>query len=355
MGEATEYFKNETQSDVLSRLKAYQAEAVQILSRITTGEMEYESQNLNLISQFEYMTKFKTDSSAVRQRLLKSRAEIGLDNAYKDGYRFLNKVGHYFNGQWGYSVTLFGRENVTFHLNEEDFLSLGEAHLSGFKLIERKTTLLDQMKKTQAERIDWKNSNQNRYNKSLYDAYSNVISYARSVLINAHVDAPDYNKGQILEGYMALGENFEEIAEMSELSQLVNLAKTKRLGENRFNKLHRNVLNIFAKLSAQTNSRGFWSGGDTKQEGQIKGEGASIFSYDTIRNQLTKFINITGKLNFTVLEEKMNSIVKPKAKASLQKKIELLINDVMSGFNATVVSQGYMSNLQELVDDINFI
>jgi len=39
-------------------------------------------------------------------------------------------------------------------------------------------------------------------------------------------------------------------------------------------------------LKAQTNSRGFWSGGDTEKEGQIKGEGASIFDFSTIRNQL---------------------------------------------------------------------
>jgi hypothetical protein len=63
------------------------------------------------------MNKFTSESSLLRNQLLKARISTNLNKAYIDGYRFLNDVGKYFSGKsWDYSITLFGRKNITFHM-----------------------------------------------------------------------------------------------------------------------------------------------------------------------------------------------------------------------------------------------
>ena len=368
MGETFQYFKEQTSLEVMAQIRQYQDEAVNILANITDKELQYQSQQFNNISTFTNMVKFTNDSSIMRDQLLQARAELGLTGAYIEGYKFLNKVGHYFNSKdgWNYSVTLFGRENVTFQMSEDDFLSLGEAHLSGFKLIGKKTSILEKMRDTQnlkgqVTEIQWKNDltdTSSKYNKALYDSYKNIITYARAILIRGG-SSPKYNEGQILEGYLAFGEKINRLHSLVSLSEKVERAKNKHLGDGDFSNLsnffQQQIDSIQKQIEKQTNSRGFWTGGDTSKEGQIKGEGASIFSYETITNQLQKFIQITGQLKFDKLQMALEKQIKPKARSALEKTIEETIAEIISSFNATRTNIGSLTKLSNLSSEIDSI
>lgn len=351
MGETFEYFKEQTSLQIFNQLKIYQNQAWVILSEITAKEKLYEIQQQQQINLFNSMEKFTNESSLIRQNLLLVRAEMGITDAYIKGYRLLNEIGHFFNGEWQYSITLFGQENVTFQMDIDDFLQAGEAHLSGFRL-SSKTTILEKMKTAQVTKINW-NDKQGRYNLDFYNNYKSVIGYARGILIKGGENPPNYNLGQQLEGYMAFGEVMARLKKLSSISRIVDSAKVEKLGAARFNELHQGALDIFIQLQKQTNSRGFWSGGDTKGEGQVKGEGASIFQYSTIINQLEKFIQITGRFNFSKLEQALQNNVKIKARSHLEKKMKIVINEIMSQFNAISTNKAVLDDITELSGEID--
>lgn len=358
MGEATEYYKNETQSQIIAKLQAYKSKAQALYDEIDTKEKQYQKEQEKQITLFNQMQKYTDASSLARQQLLAAREELGLTAAYLEGYKFLNEIGHYFNGQWQYSLTISSQgEMLTFNMSEEQFLKLGEAHLGGFKIMTGKTSILQQMKDSQITAIKWDGSNQDeRYNQQIYDNYMNIVNYAKGVTEHAKnpVAIANYNKGQILEGYFAYGETHNNIAShLAELSAQVDLAKEHHLG-NRYRALHNALQEIANELHAQTNARGFWTGGDTRGQGQIKGEGASIFSYSTIKNQLLKFTQITEQLNFTELEQAINN-AKPEIKAALQRNVDNIINMVMAQFNATVGNSTVQGEINELANEIDAI
>lgn len=342
MGEALQYFKDQTSIEVIQRLNAYKAMAQDILSNIEAKERFYELTLGSTISKFTAMQKYTGQSSAIRQSLLDARETAGLNQDYLNGYRLLNEIGHAFNGDWGYSLTIdSGGGKITFHMNEEQFLTLGEAHLGGFKLITAKSSILQKMADAQIEGIKWNNEDQ-RYNLQAYKNYTNAIEYAKGIITHAKDSTPiaNYNKGQILEGYFAFLDKRSKytnvINYLQAVADQVGIAPSEHLGYG-YGKLKQNLQRIAADLRAQTNTRGFWSGGDTASEGQVKGEGASMFQFSTIRNQLSKFIQISDNLHFERLEEAMAQ-ARPRAKQALEKKLQEALSEVMSQFNATTVS-----------------
>ena len=190
-----------------------------------------------------------------------------------------------------------------------------------------------------------------------YNNYVNAIDYAKKIASNARepVAIANYNRGQVLEGYFAYAEQNTNISSMLEdLSNRVNLARGHHLG-NRYRQLHKDLQELANDLKEQTNSRGFWSGGDTEEEGQIKGEGASIFQFSTIKRQLSQFLQITDKLNFTGLKDALNNQVKPEARKSLENKVQKILEETMGAFNATNLSLSTLGNINSLKSDINIL
>ena len=359
MGETFQYFQEETKVDVLQRLMQLRTEAVNILEEINSTKANYQKKYEKHENFFWQMKKHNAKSSWVRQRLISGQYKTGMIQAYIKGYTFLNKVGHYFNGEWNYSVNLpEGGHMITFHLSEEEFLKLGEVHLSdggSFRLAST-SSVLKKMADAQIKGTYWDEiSDDQRYNQINYENYKNAIDYAKSVAANAKepINIANYNRGQILEGYFAYAEqniNINNI--LQDLSDRVNLARYKHLG-NRYRQLHRDLQDIADDLKEQTNSRGFWSGGDTEKEGQIKGEDASIFQFSTIERQLMKFLEITTQLDFHNLKEALDNQVKPEAKASLEQKVQKTLEEVMGAFNATTISTKTLDTISLLSSEIN--
>lgn len=361
MGETFQYFEEQTKADVLQRLSQLRAEGAGILSEISVTEKLYNQAYQKQQYAFWQMKKRTAESSLARQQLIQAQYNFGMVQAYIKGYKFLNKVGHYFNGEWGYSVNLpDGGRMITFHLSEEEFLELGEVHLSdggSFRLAST-SSILQKMKDSQIKGTYWDEvKDDERYNQTNYNNYVNAIDYAKKIASNARepVAIANYNRGQVLEGYFAYAEQNTNISSMLEdLSNRVNLARGHHLG-NRYRQLHKDLQELANDLKEQTNSRGFWSGGDTEEEGQIKGEGASIFQFSTIKRQLSQFLQITNNLNFTGLKNALNNQVKPEARKSLENKVQKILEETMGAFNATNLSLSTLGNINSLKSDINVL
>lgn len=358
MGETFQYFKDQTEIDILSTLQTYTFEAQEILSEILLAESDYKKKYQTQIDIFNNEKKFTETSSQHRQELLSYREQANI--AYERGYKFLNKIGYYFAGkEWQYSVTLFGRQNVTFHMNIDEFLQLKEIHLSGFKLLSSKTSILSKMKELGIKGEVWGkdiSDTSSRYNLKLYDSYKGAIEYARKVLRESN--KKDYNQGQILEGYLAFSEEDNNLSILSQIAQYANEAGISHLGGAKYKDLQRvykeffnQRKKIYESLRKQTNSTGFWAKGDTEVEGQIKGEGASIFSYDTITRQLDKFIRISEKINYANLEAKLKSEVTGKAQDTLLQNVNEILKSVMAQFQATSTSQSILNAIETASSD----
>lgn len=363
MGETFQYFKAETSLQLMMELQGFQTRAKMLSTLIKGAEQTYRMMNISTIQAFNNRDRnlgWTDEFAAQRQRLLDARQALGLSQMYIKGYELLNEIGHWFNNRegWQYSVTLFGRENITFHLTQDEFLSISEAHLSGFKLMS-KTSILAQLKDVTDEkkRINW-NDEKNKdthYNKKLFDSYKRSIRHAYSVLTNGGAGGEkyaDYNEGQILEGYMAYTEKEQKshLAVLAQLANVDNLSVNAHLGSHNFNMMK----SLYDQLKQQTNSRGFWTGGDTAIEGQIKGEGAGVFKYETITNQLDKFVNIINQINFSKLEKAVEQI-KPKARSSLANKTKQILDEVMAQFNAITANAGSLYHINQLSQDIDAV
>lgn len=369
MGEISQYFKDQSQQDILVSLQQYQQQAIQIRQTIQQAINDYnktiiDNQSVStLLNVFDSMNKFTSESSLLRNQLLKARISTNLNKAYIDGYRFLNDVGKYFSGKsWDYSITLFGRKNITFHMTLDQFLEFGEFHLkSGFRLMTGKKSMLAQAAKLGIQGEEWSNdaSNETRYNTALFAAYRGAIQYARKVLRQANKRA--YNEGQILEGYFAFSEDTKNLSLLSRIAKATDTAKISHLGKSKYTDLRDTYSQfteqrkqIYESLQTQTNTRGFWTGGDTEEEGQVKGIGAGIFAENTIINQLDKFINITSALNF----DKLNSTIASYAgegKQALLDRIQQILNTVKTSFEATRIGASAFDELKEFSDVDNII
>ena len=137
---------------------------------------------------------------------------------------------------------------------------------------------------------------------------------------------------------------------LAQLSNIDDLSTNAHLGSYNFNMMK----SLYDQLKEQTNSRGFWTGGDTAIEGQVKGEGAGVFKYETITNQLDKFVNIINQINFSKLEKAVEQI-KPKARSSLANKTKQILDEVMGQFNATTTNIGNLYHISQLSQDIDAI
>ena len=295
------------------------------------------------------MEKMTEQSNLARQELLKAREGLQLNVLYEQGYRLLNEIGHYFNGSWGYIVTMTeGGQLVSFTLTEDQFISsLKEIHLSGFKIISSKSTILERMKELNIQEDYWNDSEKQK----AYEDYTKIIEYAKDKM-----NIAKYNKGQQLEGFFAYMDQHKDFGNLlSSISARIDALDSGTLQDRRKGKLNRDIWKVIKQISEQTNSRGFWTGGDTAKEGQIKGEGASIFKYSTIINQLDQFVKMTqdigNKLNFSQLQEKLNA-AKPRAKRALEKKIDTLINNVLAGFNATTISKERYEEIDAIIESL---
>ena len=369
MGEISQYFKDQSQQDILVSLQQYQQQAIQIRQTIQQAIDDYNNTIINnqpvntLLNVFDSMNKFTAESNLLRTQLLKARISANLNKAYIDGYRFLNDVGKYFSGQsWDYSITLFGRKNITFHMTLDEFLQFGEFHLkSGFRLMTSKKSILEQASKMGIQGKEWSNdaNNETRYNTALFAAYRGAIQYARKVLRQSNKRA--YNEGQILEGYFAFSENVKNLSLLSRIAKITDMAKISHLGKSKYmdlrdvySKFTEQRKQIYESLRTQTNTRGFWTGGDTEEEGQVKGIGAGIFSEDTIINQLDKFINITNTLNF----DKLNSTIASYAgegKQALLDRIQQSLDSIKFSFGATRIGVSALEQLKQSNDVDNII
>ena len=137
----------------------------------------------------------------------------------------------------------------------------------------------------------------------------------------ANLGDVSYNQGQILEAYMSYAQNTNRL---SELSSLVGTAKRQHLSPTPFD-------DLVAILKEVTNSRPFWTGGDLGQY-QIKGKGASLVSYDTLKNQLKQFAGLSSKaLNSSIIRDYVEQ-GRGKIDQAGQKKVQAILNNVMAGF-----------------------
>lgn len=374
MGETSAYFQQQTSSIIFQQLSNYADKANHLLMRIEDQENLFNEadKQFNIIQDYEQARQSDVDSGSsywvksqqlvdAEKRLIEMRERFQINELYKEGYKLLNEIGHYFHGEWQYSITLFGKENYTFQMGMEQFLKYTHATVNGF-VLDSKTSILSQLVDTQIEgvkKIKWDNNRTDRYNKKTYNNYAYVIQKARNILTNGGTySVAKYNAGQLLEGYMAYGEDEENLSQINVIGGLVRLASRRHLGIENFGALEDSVLDVFFALQKQTNTRGFWSGGDTAGEGQVKGANASVFSFSTIKNQLNKVKNLFGQLDFSKLEEKVNQ-AKPEARQALEKEIRMHLNEVggafdklIGGFDATTISSNLGSEIQSIIDSL---
>lgn len=370
MGDVSEYFKTQTKTSILSQVQIYRSEAISLLAQIKQAEREYEllqSSNLqqwsNRIKDNNRNSSVYKNNSTLHQILVDARQELELTKYYQQGYTLLNNIGHMFHGEWEYTVvvtskTAAGSQNISFRIPEYVFTQLLDFnHLERATLV-NKTTILEKMKEYGIQGSEWiKNSNsiENQHN---YDVYTYIIDYAKSILKTADGSnaVVNYNTGQVLEGYLALSEQkglFRSfLSTVKSMEKLNDQAKNEHLGSSRFN----NLQSLVKALQDQTNSRGFWSGPDTKSAGQIKGMGASVYKNSTITRQLEKFCMLTEQLeygmDFSALETAVQSNVKPSVQRQLQRDINYYLNELISAFDATTVSRSSQLSLDSRMQDI---
>lgn len=366
MGEIYKYFKDQTLSQISLELRGYTQRAQSILQKLDQEEFLYATsigtqmaegyyygalnKNIKIDEEGNEKISFKAtkQSNKIRDYLIKEREQI--NQTYIEGYVLLNEIGKYFHKAWNYTIVMYqGNDMYNFTMSQSEFLKYITFDFTGAKLKSfsnklfntfNEQSVLGQMKKTQ-----W--NGKGRYDISLFNNYKDAIDRARIILINGHEHVPKYNKGQIIEGYFGYTNEStsEKLKILQNMKSIVEKSYEEHLGEA-FDVLK----SIYSALSQQTNSRGFWSGGDTKQQGQIKGAGASVFNFSTIRNQLEKVIYLFNNLDFSKLENYINN-AKGKAKQSLLKASQQILNDVITAFDQTNLSL----SANDIQDQINSI
>lgn len=363
MGEIFEYFKDQTLPEIQNKINNFAQKAQQLKNEIRTLEDQYKRINEihNWAEQYNSLLKEEkvkiwqiekygsSQLNAARENLINLRQNLGLNEKYLEGYKLLNEIGHYFHGMWQYTIVLFDKSSYTFTLSEEEFLKITHAEVEGFMLND-KMTIINQLKNTQAATLwDSEEGLKKGYKKSAWTDYKYIIRRAQAILAQGGYPVAQYSQGQILEGYLALSQNLEAIGELQGISNIVKKARRRHLFDEFFD-LQKMVLDYYKQLSEQTNTRGFWTGGDTTQHGQIKGENASIFKFSTILNQLDKVQKLFDNINFSKLQQKIEQ-AKPEMKQSLQHETQQVINKVISAFDATI------SNIsaQDIQNDIDSI
>lgn len=367
MGETFQYFKNQTLIELQNKLQNYSLQARLLYQEITTKETFYEqiyAKQQQLYNQLNTSRNRPWEQGSfelqqVESQLIEARNNLQLNKLYLDGYRLLNEIGEYFHQTWDYSVTLFGETSYTFQMGMEDFLSISHATVEGFRL-NNKASILEAMKTTQIKNViqwDTKESRKQGYNTQMFKNYNYAIDRAKSILSRGKASTINrftFNAGERLEGYLAYIEKGQIYRKKLQLEQIHDIAyrkAIKHLGNENFNILRDQVINLLTELNEQTNTRGFWSGGDTAGHGQIKGENASVFSFSTIRNQLLRISVLFNNINFDKLLEKRKD-VKNLAIQNLDKKTQEIINEVISAFD---VSSIIGKNKINLLDEINQI
>lgn len=364
MGEIYEQLKSETLPEISTKLRFYSMQAKNLYNQIEQQEQLYKQQQQQIeqynkakenekLKPWEYETKGSLTLQEARENLINLRENLNLNTLYLNGYKLLNEIGHYFHGEWNYTIVLFGETSYTFTLSEEDFIQMTHAEVEGFRLNDS-MSIINQLKNTQAAtKWDTEEAKQKGYDTKIWNNYKYVIKRAKKILARGQKDVnirTKFNSGEQLEGYLALIEQ-NQIQELQIcLENLHEIAYNKaieHLGLEKFNLLHMYTYDIITALNRQTNQRGFWTGGDTKKHGQIKGQNASVFSFSTIRNQLLKVSSLFEKINFSKLVEKMQQ-AKPEAKKSLLNQATKIMKEVTAGFDARIIQ-----DINAYTDDIN--
>lgn len=387
MGEIAEYFKQETLTEITQHLQVFRAQAQSLLAKIDAAEKLYN----NMLARSEelgqaYEDLYNDQRWYINSReklnaysvINKYREQVSLNSFYLEGYRLLNEMGHYFHGNWNYTIVLFGQNNYTFQMNEEEFLSSNEN--GGYNYIEATATgfRLKAYDRTQSQLMAEQLMNVNsdhmieqhawdEEDMTSFKNYNYIINKARAILMQGRANPPNveeaakkatkvarYNRGQRTEGYLALMEQ-QQLGYLNTIAMAVR-ASVRHLGEAQFSDLCNQVKEFYNLLKEQTNTRGFWTGGDTAGHGQIKSTGATIFDFDTIRTQLLKVIGLFENIDLSGIEQNVENAQGPAANI-LNEKVQEVLSNIMAGFDATMISggvQGFNSDLradiQNLVD-----
>lgn len=291
----------------------------------------------------------------------KYREQLALNSFYIEGYRLLNEIGHYFHGNWNYTIVLFGQSNYTFQMDEEEILSSDgqggynyiEATATGFRLKAYDRTqsqlMADQLMNISSDHM----IEQHAWDEEDIESFKNynyIINKARAILMQGNDNPPNieeaakkavkvarYNRGQRIEGYFALMEQ-QQLTYLNSIAMTVR-ASVRHLGNAQFAGLRDEVKNFYYLLKEQTNTRGFWTGGDTRGHGQIKSTGASIFDFDTIRTQLAKVIGLFENIDLSGIDQKVENAQGP-ARNILMNEVDNILNQLIAGFDATTISGG---------------
>lgn len=371
MGEIYNYFKQNTFVDILPKINEFRNDAGELLNKIFIAKefLKHNDEYNKALNQYydllavEKVKPWQQGSEKyelAKQQIIKTRQSIQLNKYYKDGYELLNRIGHFFNGEWDYTIVLFGETSYTFKMTMEDILSVSQADVAGFRLMD-KGTILEKMKETQIERIEWDTEEglEKGYSTKDFKLYNYAIERGKQILSQGNSGISmrlNFNAGERLEGFLAMVERKDRISSINILKEIYDIAyrrSVKHLGANQFNTLREDIFTILSQLNEQTNQRGFWTGGDTKEHGQIKGENASLFSFSTIENQLKKVTLLFNNLNFEKLQEKVDE-GKEQGKPILQEKIDAVLNKLLSGFNAIKVpdASALRDEINSLIDSL---
>lgn len=359
-GQAYEYFKNETRGEVIHKIQNYSIQANELLtewSALELAEREQAQITKSVVKLSNLSNNIKNkDKRGMYQDALKPIYGSGgtgerFYNAHRNqfqnlelerqalatkSYLLLNQIGEYITGeQIQYSITLQSPttgKNITFNMGIQDFLSSAVSFTSKRMDLHGDSTLFKNFESAGIVGEEWNNTDE-LYNQELFDSFAAIFDYANAISTNGGQSPKQYNKGQILEGYFYYMQTL--IGEFNVLSALNGAAATNHLGAGDYSVLV-NTLDAISIMSAQTNSRGFWTGGDIGNV-QIKGTRASVASYSTLKRQLAKFSVLTNQMNFEKLkgttEQAASSI-----NAFGNQAIRQIVSGLFEGFMATGVS-----------------
>lgn len=366
MGEIFEYFKDQTYQDISNQLNNYGVQAEALLSQIDIKESILSKSQLfnNVNNIYNELNKTERNSrhwiqgsellQATENYLIQKRNQMQLNYLYLQGYKLLNQIGHYINQtSWDYTVVLFGEHSVTLSLQLDEFLKFTHFTAEGM-VLDTKDSILNRLGEIQNGTItEWEktdNPYSSEYNLTAYKNYQYTIDRAKAILVQGKADSGrfSFNQGERLEGFLAYMEDeqkrFLRIAKLQAIKEIAFKQSSRHLGLSVFNHLHTMIQEVLDALRSQTNQRGFWSGGDIKKYGQVKGENATVFKFSTIRNQLDRVSQLLINIDFSPLQEGL-SRAGPKAAQILKQKANNKINELINVFNST--------NIQAIGTDFN--
>lgn len=353
------YFKEGMEaSDILYRLQGYQQQASSILTRIQNNEKAFHQAYAEEFNEYEQTSYHFQARTKAHQQLINFRKNFSLEQDYLEGYKLLNEIGHAFNGEWNYTVVVkdAGGQMISFTLTEEQFLPLINMDHLGRATLVSDNTVLQKMANAQITGQKWDGTSSNPLlNQNIYNTYSDVINYAKGIMINGKATA-DYNSGQILEAYLAFNERQKEfqtlVNNMSILQEITSQAEDEHLGDN-FQLLVTMINNIRTQMrgTAGHGAQGFWAGPDTPGFGQVKGSGASIFTYTSIERQLNKFLQLTKTLDFTNLEVALSK-ESPNLHNNLKLALDRQWQKIKQGFNLTTL-KGQSVDILGSIEDLS--